>query len=76
LPSAQHPLTCRAPSWQLFFAAFAECLTKKILGKEVFADEIFTVYPLSSAALGKAFVEGKLAFGTCVSSSDLYQNTH
>jgi hypothetical protein len=35
---------------------------KKKLDKEVFADEIFAVYPLPSAAYGKAFAEGKVAF--------------
>jgi hypothetical protein len=43
---------------------------QKALGKEVFADEFFAVYPLPSAALGKAFAEGKMAFAACVSSSD------
>jgi precorrin-6B methylase 1 len=45
--------------------------TKKHLAKEVFADEIFVVYPLPSAALGKAFAKGKMAFAECpcVSSS-------
>jgi hypothetical protein len=38
---------------------------QKTLGKEVFADEFFVVYPLSSAALGKAFAEGKTAFAEC-----------
>jgi hypothetical protein len=53
---AKLPLMCRAPSRQFFFA---ECQQQKALGKEVFANEIFAVYPLPSAALGKA----------CVSSS-------
>jgi hypothetical protein len=42
------------------FSLLAECL-KKALGKEVFAEEFFAVYPLLSAALGKAFAEGKMA---------------
>jgi hypothetical protein len=35
---------------------------QKTLDKEVFANEIFVVYPLPSAALGKAFAKGKMAF--------------
>jgi hypothetical protein len=48
--------------------AFAECPTKA-LGKEVFVDKIFAVYPLPSAALSKDFAEGKMASKACISSS-------
>jgi hypothetical protein len=37
------------------------------LGKEGFADQFFAVCSLSSAALGKGFVECNLAFAECLS---------
>jgi hypothetical protein len=38
---------------------FAEC-SKKVLGKEPFADEIFVECSLPSVTLGKGFVECKI----------------
>jgi hypothetical protein len=46
---------------------------QKTLGKEIFADEIFAVYSLPSAALGKVFAEGKLAFAPGIQQSMRFQ---
>jgi hypothetical protein len=60
---------CRVLSWHS--AKPLPSARQKTLGKEVFADDFFAVYSLPSAALGKAFAEGKMAFAecACVSSS-------
>jgi hypothetical protein len=47
---------------------FTEC-PKKVLGKESFADKMFTEYSLPSVTLGKAFVECKMAFTDCLRHS-------
>ena len=39
------------------------------LGKEGFADQIFAVWSLPSAALGKGFAECNLAFAVCLRHS-------
>jgi hypothetical protein len=44
---------------------FAEC-SKKVLGKEPFADKIFSECSLPSVTLGKGFVECKIAFVECL----------
>jgi hypothetical protein len=40
-----------------FELCFAECPTKKKLGKDGFADYFFTVWSLPSVTFGKTFVE-------------------
>jgi hypothetical protein len=57
-----------------FYSSFAECYSlpsvrKKALGKEPFADEIFTECSLPSVTLGKAFAECKIAFAECLRHS-------
>jgi hypothetical protein len=47
---------------------FAEC-PKKVLGKELFADEIFAECSLSSVTLGKGFAECKIVFAECLRHS-------
>jgi hypothetical protein len=47
---------------------FTEC-PKKVLGKELFADEIFAECSLPSVTLGKAFVECKIVFAECLRHS-------
>jgi hypothetical protein len=47
---------------------FAEC-SKKVLGKEPFADEIFAECSLSSVTLGKGFVKCKITFVECLRHS-------
>jgi hypothetical protein len=47
---------------------FAEC-SKKVLGKEPFADEIFAECSLPSVTLDKCFAECKIAFADCLRHS-------
>jgi hypothetical protein len=44
-------------------------LASLALGKDTFADQNFTEGSLPSAALGKAFVECKIAFAECLRHS-------
>jgi hypothetical protein len=47
---------------------FAEC-PKKVLGKELFADEIFAECSLPSVTLGKGFAQCKIALVECLRHS-------
>jgi hypothetical protein len=44
-------------------------VSKKVLGKEPFADKMFVEYSLSSVTLGKGFVECKMVFAECLGHS-------
>jgi hypothetical protein len=44
-------------------------VSKKVLGKELFADKMFTEYFLLSVTLAKCFAECKMAFAECLRHS-------